>query len=359
MIDVTDSNEPHYYHFDGLGSVAALSDSEGDVVEEYAYDIFGQPAVYTPGQQEPTLIGNPYMFTGRRYDLETGFYYYRARYYDPYTGRFLQTDPIGYGDGIGWYNYCGNNPINFTDPSGLWRIEVVLPSITLTPLDEPMFSFEDEVKAYLERVDFKKIFSDIDVNFIGGYYDYDANEYHIIFGDDANLPIDSPISWKIRYIGSFPALEILCDYSISNFFEVNDIVLLDMRSINEIIRPTIKEINRHRWYNRLGLLRLINLDTAFYDLVKIDENLRFTFNGSIWKACELNYIAQGHAHRAMGMSFYESGALVLAHNGIILPLIDFFDEGDHTPTLLEVYNKLTITMMGYDQYYSRQGKYWK
>jgi len=70
------------------------------------------------------LIGNPYMFTGRRFDLETGLYYYRARYYDPDTGRFLQTDPIGYGDGINWYNYCGNNPLNFTDPSGSVRLKV-------------------------------------------------------------------------------------------------------------------------------------------------------------------------------------------------------------------------------------------
>jgi RHS repeat-associated protein len=64
------------------------------------------------------LIGNPYMFTGRRFDLETGLYYYRARYYNPQIGRFLQTDPIGYSDGINWYNYCSNNPVNGTDPSG-------------------------------------------------------------------------------------------------------------------------------------------------------------------------------------------------------------------------------------------------
>jgi RHS repeat-associated protein len=63
--------------------------------------------------EDPNLL-NPYMFTGRRFDFETGLYYYRARYYNPYIGRFLQTDPVGYG-----YNYCGNNPVGWTDPLGL------------------------------------------------------------------------------------------------------------------------------------------------------------------------------------------------------------------------------------------------
>jgi RHS repeat-associated protein len=61
------------------------------------------------------------MFTGRRYDPETALYYYRARYYDYYTGRFLQTDPTGYSDGLNVYAYVGNNPISWIDPSGLCK----------------------------------------------------------------------------------------------------------------------------------------------------------------------------------------------------------------------------------------------
>jgi RHS repeat-associated protein len=58
------------------------------------------------------------MFAGVRYDIEIGLYYNRARYYNPYTGRFLQTDPVGYGAGMNLYAYCNNNPIVHRDPSG-------------------------------------------------------------------------------------------------------------------------------------------------------------------------------------------------------------------------------------------------
>ncbi|MFZ0035562.1 MAG: RHS repeat-associated core domain-containing protein [Sedimentisphaerales bacterium] len=71
-----------YYHFDGLGSVIVLTDSAGNVVESYRYTVYGQA-------DKISAYGNPYLFTGRKFDIETGLYYYRARYYSAAIGKFL------------------------------------------------------------------------------------------------------------------------------------------------------------------------------------------------------------------------------------------------------------------------------
>jgi RHS repeat-associated protein len=71
------------------------------------------------------------MFAGVRFDIEIGLYYNRARYYNPYTGRFLQTDPIGYGDGMNMYAYCRNNTVNFVDPTGC--VIIISPRPILPP----------------------------------------------------------------------------------------------------------------------------------------------------------------------------------------------------------------------------------
>jgi len=66
-----------------------------------------------------------YAYTGREWDKETGLYYYRARYYDPMEGRFISKDTISFSGGdVNLYGYVQNNPVNRTDPLGLFGITV-------------------------------------------------------------------------------------------------------------------------------------------------------------------------------------------------------------------------------------------
>ena len=102
-----------FYQADGLGSITSLTDTTGAVVGGYNTDAFGN-SVTTSGN-----LVNPFRYTGREWDAETGLYYYRARYYDPASGRFLSEDPIGFKGGIGFYTYTRNDPTDLLDPSGL------------------------------------------------------------------------------------------------------------------------------------------------------------------------------------------------------------------------------------------------
>jgi RHS repeat-associated protein len=95
---------------DHLGSIAALTDAGGKVVERQHYEPFGASSGSTLTR---------YGYTGRERDGATGLLYYRARWYDSEQGRFLSEDPAGLAAGLNLYSYVGNNPILFNDPFGL------------------------------------------------------------------------------------------------------------------------------------------------------------------------------------------------------------------------------------------------
>ncbi len=102
-----------YYEADALGSITSLTNTSGSLAQTYTYDSFGK-LTGSAGS-----LTNSFQYTGRELDTETGLYYYRARYYDPSTGRFVGEDPIGIEGGINSYRYVSNGPVNSTDPSGL------------------------------------------------------------------------------------------------------------------------------------------------------------------------------------------------------------------------------------------------
>ncbi len=97
-------------HHDRMANVVAITNNTGVVTNRYEYSPWGD---------SPSMSGTTFGFQGQRFDAETGLYYMKARCYDPKTGRFLQPDPIDYGDGLNLYQFAYNNPNSFSDPLGL------------------------------------------------------------------------------------------------------------------------------------------------------------------------------------------------------------------------------------------------
>jgi len=141
-LSLTNDTGTYYYHADGLGSIIALTDASGTVAQAYEYDSFGNL------HDSMNAIKQPYTFTGREWDKEIGLYYYRARYYDAETGRFVSFDPILRGfshvEEVGCresitsfpleqpqklhpYAYVENNPLNKIDPSGY--VAIAIPAV--------------------------------------------------------------------------------------------------------------------------------------------------------------------------------------------------------------------------------------
>ncbi|MEE4494958.1 RHS repeat-associated core domain-containing protein [Streptomyces sp. BE230] len=107
----TENGSTQVYLTDALGSVIGLANSDGTIATTYTYDPNGTAT--TTGADS----SSPYTFTGRESD-DTGLLYYRNRYYDPQTGRFISQDPIGQADGTNLYQYALSSPTTYTDPTG-------------------------------------------------------------------------------------------------------------------------------------------------------------------------------------------------------------------------------------------------
>jgi RHS repeat-associated protein len=146
LTDAGNGNTKYYYHAAALGTVTEITDATGNLVEQYRYDVYGEPTIYdsTFNPQPSTAIGNRLLFQGRDRDPDTGLYNFRNRYYSPGLGRFIQIDPLGKPDfetaslgayagirllnrafigvavlDLNKYSFVGNNPINLRDGLGL------------------------------------------------------------------------------------------------------------------------------------------------------------------------------------------------------------------------------------------------
>ena len=119
-IAYTYKGNTYYYIKDRQYSIRAISNENGDILESYSYNSFG---IITMKDENNNVIleskiNNTITFTGRRYDKESGLYYYRNRMYSAQLGRFISKDPKGYIDGMNLYAYVKNNPLKYLDAFG-------------------------------------------------------------------------------------------------------------------------------------------------------------------------------------------------------------------------------------------------
>ncbi len=111
----------YFYHNDHLGTPVAMTDVNGAVVWNAQYNSIGKAVV----DMTATAVNN-LRFPGQYYDEETGLHYNWNRYYDPSTGRYVTTDPIGFEGGVNLYAYVDNNPTNYFDPNAYGKIGAVI-----------------------------------------------------------------------------------------------------------------------------------------------------------------------------------------------------------------------------------------
>ena len=115
------SNHFYYYIYNLQGDVIALADaSTGKLAVTYTYDAWGKLVELKDTTANSVGTLNPFRYRGYYYDTETSLYYLQTRYYDPDTGRFISADGQLNGSVLGYnmFTYCGNNPVNKSDPDG-------------------------------------------------------------------------------------------------------------------------------------------------------------------------------------------------------------------------------------------------
>jgi RHS repeat-associated protein len=116
-----------FYLNDAIGSIHALVNTNGAVVEQYRYTAWGEVTVLSSNGTvlAASAYGNRFTFQGREVSYSTGLLFFRSRYYSASLGRWLSNDPIGISGGLNQYVFCDNNPVNFVDPFGLDAVYLI------------------------------------------------------------------------------------------------------------------------------------------------------------------------------------------------------------------------------------------
>lgn len=211
------------YVTDALGSTLALHDAEQNAVASYSYDPYGS----TSGPVDSNVV----KYTGREQDFGD-LYYYRNRYYKPSIGRFISEDPIGLGGGGNLYTYVYNNPLMYTDPSGLAPPHDIPPGV-----DVEQNIAEAKKMSYIQWYNAVKNGGKWDYKQKGSQYQDFGNYNYGVTARAVGIPSDIPnrgAGWAQEQAGtSLPQWGKWWDWSSSTSFGDDP---EDQRWINEGIK---------------------------------------------------------------------------------------------------------------------------
>jgi len=216
--------------------------------------------------------------------------------YNPHIGRFLQTDPIGYGDGINWYRYCGNNPGNCVDLLGLEAnisaTHQVISDQTFTFDTEDVFDYWFLSMRFAMPIDFFK--------------------QHVLHVTEQNpwsgsqtIHYEETLFYGVRLF-RLNGINLLDEYSLDAILKAGDERLNSFHEINQwthegigvdreklygIWTPFRDDKEQYLWYDGLHEIHdCVTGDVFYYDY------------GDIYGGSSINYIATGHALNHLGYS---------------------------------------------------------
>ena len=274
-----------YFMFNAHGDVVALVSESGTLLDERSYDDWGMPT---------EDVGSGIGYAGEYYDSETGLIYLRARYYQPGLRRFTQEDPAR--DELNWYSYCGNNPVNYVDPSGLKD-----------------YIYTSKTQYYVEN---------------------DRGKWDFLYPDRYFAEIDG-----IRYEAN--SKETVTLYNWDSF---------DTDFLNKTLDTLVNNANKKKMGPKRILKESIGGDLDFK--LQLDKDTLYLANGILYNRNEAGNFAWAYYLESKNVSGYISGAL--AQGGSIMsPLIDM----NGLPRLDEEWDR-KARWAGVKYYYDRNDKWW-
>jgi RHS repeat-associated protein len=335
---------------DRMDNTVAVTGWKGELLEQYRYDAFGKPKIMGPGGEplDETKINNNLLFNGREWISRFGFYENRARAYHPGLGRFMSEDPLGFAGGDNnLFRYCGNDPLNFSDPSG-------------GPRTTKKRDGNDDSTAETERVvvtghappdNTPNDRGFIDVNGIGGLDALNQGGGRgSSRGGSARLPrLARDSSWKGRVPNAPQSTQGMWTDMSGLPTGPNVYILTDERLL-QVLNWVINEVNNAearidlfdiRWKNWMA-----RFDTEFYkygDSMFSYEGMFTNLNGT-WSGFQVNYIGVGAAFAGHGVSHSDMADRVGWWN---------YDQYKLHFVSPEVQGKMDWAELGYDYYSGR------